>query len=356
MYRDSVGSPVNIDGPEIGILGVVKCTVVHKLATHGGVLANFPCNLRTRIRRRSLRAGAFGLGTHPIGVGRGYEPLAPCGLVTELNKLPLVRKLKGVIFHAAVGPMVPGDGLACISATCKFAGRVKVDLNTVRSSVGRHSCDINIRMLQRLLEQVIGVDRRQEGGFQGDLALHVESEDSVGGRVGCRRLIGHGRTRSSPHPVVNSTIYCYETLPSCDLTAAHIYVLARTVFTWGFVVVKTAYAQNVGQCPAREPAEDPSNQVLRYGDLTARGQAGGLAGLNSIACDRPPKKAAAVAANCAARILVLRCPEGGGRYGPSEIISRNTLGCDSWSLASWSLFGCLWRQCIEEKHRTFGGI
>lgn len=63
------------------------------------------------------------------------------------------------------------------------------------------------------------------------------------------------------------------------------------------------YAQNCGQCPARDPPEVPYSQVLRYGDLTAKGHAGGLAGLKSIACDIPPKRAAAVTATCAVRIL-----------------------------------------------------
>lgn len=48
-------SPVNIDGPEVGVLSIVKCVVVHKLATYGRILANSPRNLRTHVSQTALR-------------------------------------------------------------------------------------------------------------------------------------------------------------------------------------------------------------------------------------------------------------------------------------------------------------
>ena len=40
-----------------------------------------------------------------------------------------------------------------------------------------------------------------------------------------------------------------------------------------------AHVQNLGHDPGSKPPESPWSQTLRYGDLTARGMAGGLAGV-----------------------------------------------------------------------------
>lgn len=59
MYNDPIDLPVIVDGPEIGVLGVVQCMVVHKQATHDRILANCPRNLLTIIRRCALLFTAF---------------------------------------------------------------------------------------------------------------------------------------------------------------------------------------------------------------------------------------------------------------------------------------------------------
>jgi hypothetical protein len=54
---------------------------------------------------------------------------------------------------------------------------------------------------------------------------------------------------------------------------------------WGVVYfVKITHNQKIGHWPAKYPPLPPSlpadNHVLKYGDLTAKGNAGGLAGEN----------------------------------------------------------------------------
>lgn len=59
MCNDPIDLPVTVDGPEISVFGVVECMVVHKQATHDGILANCPRNLLTNIRRYALIFAAF---------------------------------------------------------------------------------------------------------------------------------------------------------------------------------------------------------------------------------------------------------------------------------------------------------
>ena len=64
------------------------------------------------------------------------------------------------------------------------------------------------------------------------------------------------------------------------------------------------YVQCRGQEPGRIPPDPPSSQVFKYGDLTARGTAGGLAGVKLDAAQRLTAMAAK-AASMVRNLMVL---------------------------------------------------
>jgi hypothetical protein len=76
----------------------------------------------------------------------------------------------------------------------------------MRGAINGYDSHIDVGVLERFLDEVVGVDRREERDSHLDLSGHIKREDTPGGRVREGRLRHRRRTGGGAHPVVDRGI------------------------------------------------------------------------------------------------------------------------------------------------------